>query len=366
MVTVVQRFGSGLELNVHFHALGLDGVFAPGMDGSLRFHRLPGPTDTDVARLVTAIARRIGRLLARRGLTVDADGADPMAAESPALAGLVSAAVQGRLALGPRAGARVERLGHDPDAPWAESSRPLQARCDGCDLHAGVTVAGEDRRRLEQLCRYLLRPPIAQDRLTLRPDGTVLVTLKTPWRDGTTHLRFEPRTLLERLASLTPRPRINVVLYHGLLAPHAAWRPRRRPMAGQHQPISHTAMRQARVRGPVRGATSHRRGGGTRRAVGVGGIQCFGHPDARAGNHPIADRPAAGPHAPATLALGRSAPARPLRRRVGVPELWRPDARDRNDRRSPSRAANPDAPRSPRRHGAARTTGVASDVIVVA
>jgi hypothetical protein len=162
-VTVVQRFGSGLELNVHFHALGLDGVFAASADGSLRFHLLPPPTDADIARLVAAIARRIGRLLVRRGLTADADAADPLAAESLALAGLASAAVQGRLAFGPRAGARVERLGGGPDAPWVESSRPLQARCAGCDLHAGVTVAGEDRHRLEQLCRYLLRPPIAQD-----------------------------------------------------------------------------------------------------------------------------------------------------------------------------------------------------------
>src|SRR5262249_11779909 len=121
-------------------------------------------------------------------------------------------------------GMRVERLGHDPEAPWAEPARSLQARCSGYDLHAGVTVAGEDRRRLEQLCRYLLRPPIAQERLTLCIDGTVAVRLKTPWRDGTTHLRFEPLTLLERLASLTPRPRINILLYHGILAPHAAGR----------------------------------------------------------------------------------------------------------------------------------------------
>jgi len=141
-ITVVQRFGSGLELNVHFHALGLDGVFAAAVDGALRFHRLPPPTDADIAQLVTAIARRIGRLLARRDLTVEDDGTDPLTAESLALAGLASAAVQGRLALGPRAGARVERLGHDPDAPWVESSRPLQARCDGCDLHAGIAVGG--------------------------------------------------------------------------------------------------------------------------------------------------------------------------------------------------------------------------------
>src|SRR5262249_48534370 len=115
-------------------------------------------------------------------------------------------------------------LGGDRGGPWGESSRPLQARCADWDLHAGVTVAGEDRRRLEQLCRYLLRPPIAQDRLTLRSDGTVVVLLKTPWRDGTTALRFAPLTLLERLAALTPRPRINVLLYHGMLAPHAAGR----------------------------------------------------------------------------------------------------------------------------------------------
>jgi len=73
--------------------------------------------------------------------------------------------------------------------------------------------------------RYLLRPPIAHERLALRPDGKILVTLKIPWRDGTTHLCFEPITLLERLATLTPRPRINVVLYHGILASRAKWRP---------------------------------------------------------------------------------------------------------------------------------------------
>jgi hypothetical protein len=58
------------------------------------------------------------------------------------------------------------------------------------------------------------------------PDGRILVTLKAEWRDGTTHLVFEPVELLEKLAALTPRPRINLVLYHGVLAPHARWRGR--------------------------------------------------------------------------------------------------------------------------------------------
>jgi hypothetical protein len=193
--------------------------------------------------------------------------------------------VQGRLALGPRAGARVERLGHDPDAPWIKSSQPLQARCDGFDLHAGVTVAGEDRRRLEQLCRYLLRPPIAQERLTLRPDGTVVVMLKRSWRDGTTHLRFEPLTLLERLAALTPRPRINVLIYHGLLAPHAAGRA---AAVAYGRPASPG---QPHVHEPVAGPAAEAVSTSTARP---GGAECEG----------VAPGPAVAPSAPVAPAPG--------------------------------------------------------------
>ena len=72
----------------------------PRADGTLRFHRLPPPSDADVARLVATIARRVGRLLVRRGLVDDTDSIDQLTAESLALAGLVSAGVQGRIALG--------------------------------------------------------------------------------------------------------------------------------------------------------------------------------------------------------------------------------------------------------------------------
>ena len=44
------------------------------------------------------------------------------------------------------------------------------------------------------------------------------------WRDGTSHLLFEPIERLEKLAAITPRPAINLVLYHGVLAPRARWR----------------------------------------------------------------------------------------------------------------------------------------------
>jgi hypothetical protein len=53
-----------------------------------------------------------------------------------------------------------------------------------------------------------------------------LPAIKGEWSDGTTHPLFEPVELLEKLAALIPRPRINLVLYHGVLAPHASWRAR--------------------------------------------------------------------------------------------------------------------------------------------
>src|SRR6266566_5050122 len=151
---------------------------------------------------------------------------DPLAEESPALAGISSASIQGRIALGPRAGARVFQLGREPDAPWVTSRGPCQAHLGGFDLHANITVGADDRAGVERLCRYVLRPPVAQERLSLTPDGLVLVTLKSEWHDGTTHLLFTPVELLEKLAALTPRPRVNLVLYHGILAPRARARAR--------------------------------------------------------------------------------------------------------------------------------------------
>ena len=65
---------------------------------------------------------------------------------------------------------------------------------------------------------------MAQDRLQWTDGGQLRLALRRPWSDGTTHLLFDPVELLARLAALTPRPRINLILYHGVLAPRAAWR----------------------------------------------------------------------------------------------------------------------------------------------
>jgi hypothetical protein len=114
----------------------------------------------------------------------------------------------------------LDAIGLAPPAPlgrWHE-------REQGFDLHAGVVVPAGARDRLERLCRYALRPAVGQDRLQVMPNGEVVLELGRRWSDGTTHLIFGPTELLQRLAALVPRPRINLVLYHGVLAPRAAWR----------------------------------------------------------------------------------------------------------------------------------------------
>jgi hypothetical protein len=65
--------------------------------------------------------------------------------------------------------------------------------------------------------RATARPPLANDRLEQRADGRYVLRLKSRWRDGTTHLLFEPIELMARLAAQVPKPRANVVLYAGVL-----------------------------------------------------------------------------------------------------------------------------------------------------
>jgi hypothetical protein len=91
-------------------------------------------------------------------------------------------------------------------------------------LHADVAVPARDRRRLERLCRYVARPPIANHRLEERADGRLTLRLKTRWRDGTTHILMERSELIERLVPLIPPPRAHQVRYHGVLAPAASQR----------------------------------------------------------------------------------------------------------------------------------------------
>jgi hypothetical protein len=85
-VTVIQRFGGGLQLNVHFHTLVFDGAFSEARPGPLTFHPAPPPSNDDVAHVLASVRARVGRLLVRRYLEPadDIAQADPLAEASPA------------------------------------------------------------------------------------------------------------------------------------------------------------------------------------------------------------------------------------------------------------------------------------------
>ena len=250
-VTFIQRFGGALNLNVHFHTVALDGVFFENAAEELHFHKLPPPSDDEVARLVVTVRARILRLLSRRGILDDDTFEDPLAGEHPVLAAVYAGSVRQKRALGPHRGWGVARVGSDPDAVPVERCSRRHAHRDGFDLHANVAVRRSRRDKLERLLRYCARPPIASERLHELPDGRIALRLKSPWSDGTSHLVFEPDELLERICSLIPRPQINLVVYHGVLAPNARWRRRvvthgraALPQTTTAPPMSRAALRQ--------------------------------------------------------------------------------------------------------------------------
>jgi len=162
-----------------------------------------------------------------------------------------------------------------PAGSSLEETSARVAKVAGFSLHAGVTTARHERRKLERLCRYdvqgstsvargrkpgatITRPAIAEPRLSLTPTGNVRYQLKTPYRDGTTHVMLlrascpppfgpafgcskslpailsspwilcsrmygMPRAqgcagaAMVRLATLVPRPRVNLARLMGCL-----------------------------------------------------------------------------------------------------------------------------------------------------
>jgi len=104
----------------------------------------------------------------------------------------------------------------EPDEPVAEAL--------GVNVHAQQLVDGRDRKQLERLARYITRPPLAQDRLELRADGRLELTLKKVWKDGTRAVLLEPDDLLVRLCAAVPAPRRHLLRYFGVLSSHNASR----------------------------------------------------------------------------------------------------------------------------------------------
>jgi len=225
-VTAIQRFGGSVNLNVHFHSLTPDGVFATDSDGVEHFHRLPGPTDLDVKKTIQKISKRILNYFQRQGLL---DGSTDSIHEDQTelIDELAAASISSKIATGPRQGERVRKFGQVVELQYQPKlTGPKCASHMSFSLHANTLCEPHERVKLERLCKYINRPPLANDRVLLSPDGKqILYKMKSPYQDGTTHLLFDPLEFIEKLASLVPPPRMHMIRYHGVFAPNSKARP---------------------------------------------------------------------------------------------------------------------------------------------
>jgi hypothetical protein len=242
-VTFIQRFGSALNLNVHIHAVFIDGVYVM-TDGRPVFYHLPGPTDSEVGQVVEAIATsaiaalRKNGYLSEEGTPVDRpDAVDKVFAESEQLTATAHASNQMRIAFGERAGKSVRRLGQQVhrvgngcgyEEEQAFIKGPQCASTNGFNVHANRFIGQQERSKLKDLIDYAGRPAFSHERLSLRdptrPVGDLVYSLKSPWSDGTTSIILSPAELIEKLVALVPPPKMHMTRHVGVLSSANKWR----------------------------------------------------------------------------------------------------------------------------------------------
>jgi hypothetical protein len=230
-ITFLQRFGSAINVNLHFHFIFLEGVYLDRTEASLKPRFITGepPTEADVASVLQKISRRVIRKLRHLGYleagmeSPMATGYDPLLDYEPALARTMAASVQQRIACGERASQQVRRIGagfgHEGERPTLTG--PHCASVHGFSLHANTAIPAHRRDQLEQLIRYTARGAVSLERLAQDANGELIYTFTHPWSDGTTGIRLSPLELLEKLAALVPLPHVHLVRYGGCLAPHS-------------------------------------------------------------------------------------------------------------------------------------------------
>jgi Putative transposase len=87
--------------------------------------------------------------------------------------------------MGPRAGQKVLSLQSLPSRTMP-STPELRVNAHGFSLYAALRWRADQRKELEQFCRYIARPAIANERLKRNHAGQVVLQLKSPYKDATT------------------------------------------------------------------------------------------------------------------------------------------------------------------------------------
>lgn len=226
-VTLIQRFGGSLNVNIHFHILFIDGIYELGdQKAPTDFLTSNPPTIEELDKVMGQIINRVTRYLERQGIIIKDEDSDKFQlpiSEDDAFTRLQASSVTYRFATGPRKGQKAFVLKSMSDEDH-NSKSGLVVKNSGFSLHAGVSAKATEREKLERIARYIARPAVAEERLSTNVAGDVIYRFKKPWDDGTTALKMTPLEFMERLAALVPRPRVHLTRFHGVLAPHYKYR----------------------------------------------------------------------------------------------------------------------------------------------
>ena len=219
--TFIQRFGGSLNLNIHFHIMYLDGVYTFEKQKA-SFHPITPPSQSELDTLLKTISKKTVKLLEKQGLIVRDEGAEEEhkflninATET--LDHIHSSSITYLIALGEQKGQKALTLGTLSEP---KKQKRFLAQYSGFSLHAGIFCPAQDREKRKRLCRYISRPSLSEERLSVNIQGQVVYKLKTAYQNGTTHIVLDPLDFLSRLASLIPRPRVHLTRFHGVFAPH--------------------------------------------------------------------------------------------------------------------------------------------------
>lgn len=213
-----------MRLDLHWHGLFLDGVYTGFWSGEqLRFHPARRLHDEEVAWLCKHIAALIDGHLCRRGY-LDADQQLIGESESDLCEEAVhhAAAIQGLIPFGRRAGHQALLFGEEPaERLPPRPKKDLCADVGGYSLHAALRVGAGKFERLERLCRYVARPALAQERLWVSKDGSIVYGFRKAWRNGKRAVVMDPMTFISRLAAQVPPPRFQAAPGVGVRVPGA-------------------------------------------------------------------------------------------------------------------------------------------------
>ena len=227
-VSFIQHFGGSLNLNIHFHMMYLDGVWTFEQKKA-KFHFLTPPSLSELNNLLKTIAQRTIKLLEKRGLIIKDEGVEDkfldLKANGP-MDHIHSSSITYRIALGKYKGRKALSLKSIPNnaKQKQEKEHPFLSRYSGFSLHAGISCKSHERKKREHIFRYISRPSLSEERLSVNDNGQVIYKLKTPYQNGTTHIVLSPLDFLSRLSSLVPRPRVHLTRFYGVFAPHFKYR----------------------------------------------------------------------------------------------------------------------------------------------